>query len=254
MLEPSLCIVLHEVAPATWARCRRILDILATIDDFQVTLLAVPHYHGQARNSGFERWLRHRADRGDEIALHGYSHLGNAPARNWTGWLSGRSQTRSNGEFARLTFDEANIRLQSGLDWLRELGLAPAGFVAPAGLLGAQAWRAVRQHPFEYTCTSRRVYLLPEQRAIRCQGQVYSASSPWRRMVSVVWNESLSWLQRRQALIRLELHPGDLHPSLRRSWQWLAYQQTRNRRVCTLRDLTRDLRATPEATEPMALE
>ena len=59
-------------------------------------------------------WLRV-----NEIALHGYSHLGNAPARNRTDWLSGRSQTRRKGEFARLTFDEASIRLQSGLDWLR---------------------------------------------------------------------------------------------------------------------------------------
>ena len=253
MIEPSLCIVIHDVAPATWPRCRKILEILETIDDFQVTLLAVPHHQGGARNSGFERWLRHRSERGDEIALPGYDYPEFTPS-NWFDRLQRRVFKRGSGEFANLPLDEAKARLQSGLAWLRELNLAPAGFVAPAASLGPNAWQAVSQQPLEYTCTRHRLYLLPEARSVRLRAQVYSSSSSMRRVASVSWNETLAWLQRKQPVVRLELHPGDLHPVSRRSWQWLASQQTRNRRVCTLRDLARDLRNTPGATEPAPLQ
>ena len=120
--------------------------------------------------------------------------------------------------------------------------------------LGPNAWQAVSQQPLEYTCTRHRLYLLPEARSVRLRAQVYSSSSSMRRVASVSWNETLAWLQRKQPVVRLELHPGDLHPVSRRSWQWLASQQTRNRRVCTLRDLARDLRNTPGATEPAPLQ
>ena len=249
MIEPSLCIVIHDVAPATWRRCRKILEILETIDDFQVTLLAVPHEPGGTRNSGFERWLRHRSERGDEIALHGFD----APkleARNWADRLQRRVFNRRRGEFTNLPLEEANARLQSGFAWLRELNLTPSGFVAPVTKLSANAWQAVSQQPLEYTCTRHRLYLLPEARSVRVRGQAYSSASSMRRVLSVSWNELLAWMQRKQPVVRLELHPGDLHPLSSRSWQWLASQQTRNRRVCTLRDLARDLRNTPGATEP----
>ena len=253
MITPSLCIVLHDVAPETWPRCRKILDVLGTIDDFSVTLLAVPHYHGGARDSEFERWLQHRAERGDEIALHGYNHLDSAPTRNWIDWLRRRVYTRGEGEFADLPLKEASTRLQSGVEWLSELGIPPAGFVAPAWLLGTDAWRALRQQTFEYTCTLRRIYLLPDAESLRCQSQVYSSSTAWRRAMSVPWNETLAWLQRRHPVVRLELHPGDLHPAVRRSWVWLAHQQTLKRRVCTLRDISRELRTTEGSTEPSRL-
>lgn len=253
MTEPRICIVVHDVAPATWPRCRKILDLLSKIDDFPVTLLAVPHFHGGARDSAFERWLRHRASRGDEVALHGYNHLDTAPPRNPLDWLRRRVYTRGEGEFAELDAAEAASRLQSGVQWLAELDLYPAGFVAPAWLLGPAAWQALRQQAFEYTCTLRRLYLLPGEHSIDCRGQVYSSSTAWRRALSVPWNESLAWLQRRQPVVRLELHPGDLHPHLRRSWHWLAHQQTRHRRVCTLRTLARELRADLPTTAPMPL-
>lgn len=254
MIKPSTCIVLHDVAPATWPRCRKILELLSHIDEFPVTLLAVPHFHGGARDSAFERWLRFRSDKGDEVALHGYTHLDTLPPRSPVDWLRRRVYTRGEGEFAQLSLREASTRLEAGVRWLGELGLHPSGFIAPAWLLGADAWSALRKQSFEYTCTLRRLHLLPDGASIPCQSQVYSSSSAWRRTLSVPWNESLAWLQRNQPVVRLELHPGDLHPGIRRSWQWLAYQQTHKRRVCTLRTLARDFRTASAPTAPMPLQ
>lgn len=251
MTARSLCVVLHDVAPATWPACQRLLTALAGIGEFPVTLLAVPRYHGGARDPAFEHWLCQRAAHGDEVALHGYTHLDERPPRGWIDGLRRRHYTRGEGEFSDLPFDEASHRLHAGTGWLRSIGIEPAGFVAPAWLLGAEAWRALRRQAFEYTCTLRHVYLMPEARGVVCQSQVYSTSAAWRRGMSVVWNESLALLQRRQPIVRLELHPADAdHPAVRRSWQRLALDQARSRRACTLRTLMRELRTEPAPMSP----
>ena len=240
----ALCVVVHDVAPATWSASRRLLDAIADVGRFPVTLLAVPHYHGQARDEDFERWLLERERAGDEIALHGYRHLDDGKPRGWIDRQMRRTYTRGEGEFADLSFDEAMRRIDAGLAWLHELGVRPAGFVAPAWLLGADAWRALRSHRFAYTCTLRRIHLLRgcaedgNERHIVCQSQVYSSASAWRRAASVVWNESLAQLQRNQAIVRLELHPADVdHTTLKSSWQRLARTQARTRTACTLQEL-----------------
>jgi predicted deacetylase len=242
-----LCIVVHDVAPSTWSNCRRLLDGLAALDHFAVTLLAVPRYHGEQPSAAFESWLCERAALGDEIALHGYSHLDEGMPRTGRDLLRRRVYTRGEGEFVDLPFDEATLRLQAGREWLGRLGLEPEGFVAPAWLLGAQAWRALRCQPFAYTCTLRRIHLLPQRRSVVCQSQVYSSASAWRRGLSVLWNASLARAQAVAPLVRLELHPSDEeHAAIRNAWRRLAARQLDTRRVCTLKQVAAELRTASE--------
>lgn len=248
-LQRSLCIVLHDVAPATWARCRWLLDTLAQYGDFPVTLLAVPWYHGGPRRAAFERWLSGRAERGDEVALHGFDHLDSGTPRGAIDYLRRQVYTRGEGEFCALDFDAATRRLQAGTAWLQELGITPAGFVAPAWLMSADAWRALRRQPFAYTCTLRHLYLLdpaaaPDapMRRIGCQSQVYSNATPLRQHLSVVWNETLAGLQRAQTVVRLELHPGDDASPVCGSWQRLLCHQAATRRARTLREVAEEFR------------
>ncbi len=240
----TLCIVLHDVAPATLAPCRRLLDALDRIQpDVRVTLLAVPRYHHEPRDAAFEAWLQARARRGDEVALHGFTHLDERPPRGFIDHLRRRHYTRGEGEFSDLPLAEARTRIKAGLRWLRRLGLEPAGFVAPAWLLGPDSWRAVREWGFAYTCTLRQIHPLGAMNGnqpppIDAQAQVYSNSSSWRRGLSVLWNGSLARRQRRQPVVRLELHPSDIdHPLLVASWQRLAAQQLRSRTARTLADV-----------------
>src|SRR3989442_13820997 len=76
-----LCVAVHDVAPATWADCERVLQAVAEVADGPVSLLAVPRYHGAPHSRGFGPWLRWRAREGDELGLHGYTPLAAAPPR-----------------------------------------------------------------------------------------------------------------------------------------------------------------------------
>jgi predicted deacetylase len=254
----KMCVVVHDVAPGTWAATRRLLATITQVGTMPVTLLAVPRYHGEQRDPAFEHWLMDRAAGGDEIALHGYRHLDDGEPRGWIDSFTRRTYTRGEGEFSDLSFDEAMLRIDAGLAWLHELGVRPDGFVAPAWLLGPEAWRAVRAQAFRYTCTLRRIHFLDadrmqghtQERSIACQSQVYSHSTAWRRGMSVIWNDSLAWLQRGQPLVRMELHPADAdHAIIKSSWQKNLRAQLDTREVLTLRTLAKAERQSSEQNQ-----
>jgi predicted deacetylase len=158
-----LCISIHDVAPATWTDCLRLVQAVRAVADVPLTWLVVPHYHFRPEQSpGMEACLNVALERGDELALHGYSHLDTEGAG---GGLRSRFlrnvYTRREGEFAALTEAEARRRLELGLDWFAARGWTPTGFVPPAWLLGEGAWRALRDAPFDYTTTFSHFHCLP---------------------------------------------------------------------------------------------
>lgn len=215
--------VIHDVAPPTWRDCQRLVEALERLGLAPLSLLAVPRYHGAARSPAFERWLVQRAQAGDEVLLHGYEHRDPSPLRGPWQRLQRRVYTRGEGEFAALTRWEAQTRLQAGRAWLDALGLRPAGFVAPAWLLSRGSWQALVDQPFLYTCTLRQVVLLPQGPTLRCQAQVWSTRSRWRRTASAWWNAALLHAQATHPLLRLELHPGDArHGGTLQSWRRVA--------------------------------
>ena len=248
MIAPAICVVLHDVAPATQERCERVLRAIREIGVLPLTLLAVPRYHCDPPRPDFEAWLVERQLHGDEIALHGYTHQDDGVPHGLLDHLRRRHYTRSEGEFSDLTLPEAMRRLTAGTHWFRRLGLDLRGFVAPAWLIGDATWEALRWLDFSYTCTLGRIVLLPERRSLRSQSLVYSASSAWRRQASVAWNHAIAVAQSRRPVLRLELHPHDAdHAAIRRSWQQLLSAQLRERRAATLADAVEQWRLHTES-------
>ena len=161
--EQMLCVSIHDVAPATWTDCLRLVEAVRAVADIPLTWLVVPHYHFRPEQSpAMEACLNVALERGDELALHGYSHL---DTEEGGGGLRARFlrnvYTRREGEFAALTEAEARRRLDLGLDWFAARGWTPTGFVPPAWLLGDGAWRALRDAPFAYTTTFSHFHCLP---------------------------------------------------------------------------------------------
>jgi len=122
--------------------------------------------------------------------------------------------------------------------------------VAPAWLLSEGTWQALRESPFEYTCTLRQIHFLARGEVIVAQSQAYSTRSAWRRATSVGWNRLLARVQWRQACVRLELHPPDAeHDAVRCCWQRLLRRQLRTREPVTLSALARRAGAASPASE-----
>ena len=249
--ERFVCVVLHDVAAATRAACMRTLAAVAEVADVPTTLLVVPRHHGEPSTPELVEWLRLREKKGDELALHGWSHRDELVAAGFVDRLRRQVYTRGEGEFWGLSEREATRRIEAGIAWFREHGFPLAGFVAPAWLLGPGAWEALAMQRFEYTATLRELVHLPGRRAVTSQSVVYSTSNAWRRQSSLLWNGVVARLERRNPVLRIELHPRDADfAQVRRSWQRVLERALRDRRAVTVADFMRHDRAAAPTLVP----
>ena len=235
MSAAALCVVLHDVADANLAACERVVRAIEAVAPIPLTHLAVPCYHGTPAAAPAEAWLSHRSSNGDEIALHGWSHRDEGTPRGFVDRLRRQHYTRSEGEFWALDAEQAATRLAAGRAWFERQGWPLAGFVAPAWLMGAGAWEALRRDRFGYASTLRHIHLLPSGETITSQSLVYSTSSAWRRASSVVWARMVAASLASNPVVRIELHPRDAdHAAVRRSWQRLLERHLRDRDALTV--------------------
>ncbi|MGJ7917613.1 DUF2334 domain-containing protein [Massilia sp. LXY-6] len=247
-LPGMLCVSIHDVAPATWPDCLRLVQAIRAVADIPLTWLVVPHYHFRPeRSAAMEAGLDVALARGDELALHGYSHL-DTEANG--GGLRARFlrnvYTRREGEFAALSHDEARRRIELGLAWFAERGWTPDGFVPPAWLLGEGAWQALRESPFAYTTTFSHFHCLRG-----AAGHVKPLKSP--SMVYAARNRGGRWLSPRVAdftaamladspLVRFSLHPPDArYPELVRHTQRVLERLLARRSAVTKAECARRL-------------
>lgn len=223
--DKSLCVSIHDVAPDTWDDCVRLHEAVRAVADIPLTWLVVPRYHGRAPPAlAMERALDALLARGHELALHGYTHLDNAPP------LAGLRRrflrtvyTQGEGEFAAIGVDEARQRIELGRAWFAERGWPLHGFVPPAWLLGAGAWQALRAFPFDYTTTLGHFHLLRPQHSLLAPSLVYTARNAGGRMLSPRIAGAMGAAMTPARLVRLSLHPRDAHyPALLRHAQDLV--------------------------------
>ncbi|MCE3606586.1 polysaccharide deacetylase family protein [Massilia sp. P8910] len=243
----ALCVVIHDVAPATWPDCRHLLRAVRAVADIPLTWLAVPRWHGgEGRSLVCDTALDGLLADGHEIALHGYTHVDTAaPGGGWRGRFLRSVYTEGEGEFAALDADEARRRIDLGLAWCDERGWPASGFVAPAWLLSNGAWEAVRSYPFLYTTTWSHFHLLmpPSPTALLSPSLVYAARNRTGRIVSPRLAWTLARLLHASPLIRLALHPRDArHPALVRHAQQLIEHLLQSRVALTKSGFARQWR------------
>lgn len=236
--EHAVCVSVHDVAPATWPQCERLVDMLDALGSVPLTLLVVPNFHrrgGIEQAPDFVRAIERRLARGDEVALHGYFHLDESPPPRGLGdWIRRRVLTQCEGEFAALEGGEAHRRLERGLEMMHRLNWPVRGFVAPAWLLSAGTRAALSASPLLYTTTRTGLYRLPDWDFQTCPALTYSARSGWRRAMSKIVVEGQAAATRSQALLRIALHPVDArHESVVAHWRNLLERVLATRRPMT---------------------
>lgn len=221
--RPALCVSMHDVSPYTWPKCAQILRAVREVANIPVTLLIVPAYHRRPDQnfSAYRQALdRHLAD-GDELALHGYTHLDEGPAAvTWLSRFIRNAYTQSEGEFSALDEAEARRRIDLGLAWFSQHGWPVQGFVAPAFLMSEGTWRVLAGSPFRYTTTMRGFHLLKPRQDIPARTMFYAARNAPGRWLSQRGNDMLMRTQHSAPLMRLGLHPRDaIYPGLIRHMQ-----------------------------------
>ncbi|MEP7072267.1 MAG: polysaccharide deacetylase family protein [Verrucomicrobiota bacterium] len=237
----SLVVSLHDVAPVTRAACEEILKELQRVGIRTTSLLVVPDYHHRGRAAddvNFVRWLCDLQEEGHEIVLHGYYHQRPRPqGESWPQRLITSVYTQNEGEFFDLPYDEAFQRITRGAEELREAGLAPVGFVAPAWLLGAESERAARDAGMQYTTRLASVLDFSTNEKVYSRSLVYSTRSSWRRQASLLWNAALARSCTHADLVRIGIHPPDISATeIWRQLTRLARQLAAERAVTTYRD------------------
>jgi predicted deacetylase len=221
-VQRHLCLSLHDVAPATWELCERLLASVGAVTSVPLTLLVVPAYHGAAQDvPWYDAQLERRLALGDELALHGYTHLDDGlPPRSLRERYARHVYTKGEGEFAALPEQEASRRL--------ELGLV-------------------------YTTTWRHFHFLQDAVSLEAPSLVYSSRNAWGRALS---RQAVSWAgmgQRDAPLVRLSLHPRDaLDPHTVRHFQKLLATLLASRRPATKAAFARYWRN--RKTKPVAHE
>ena len=223
--EPgTVCVSIHDVAPDTWAECELLMQAVHAVADIPITWLVIPSFRGSnkrshALESGLERMLAH----GHELALHGYTHVDDGPARAGAiSFFLRRVYTEGEGEFAVISEQEARRRIALGLNWFQERGWPVSGFVAPAWLIGPKAWQAVHASPFLYTTTFTHFHLLERNQQLFSPSLVYAARNKGGRALSPLAASTVAYLLKDAPLVRLSLHPRDArHPALVRHAQRL---------------------------------
>ncbi|WP_405122995.1 DUF2334 domain-containing protein [Pseudomonas sp. M20] len=223
MNDPAVLLVLHDVAPSTWADYQPFVEAVDALGNVPMTWLIVPNFHRHATldaHPAFCRMLDRRVARGDELALHGYFHDDQEPRPTTPrDWFMRRVYTHE-GEFYRLSRETALARLRDGIDVFQRHGWPLHGFVAPAWLMSDGTRQALRELPFSYTSDPQHLYRLPDFSAIDAPGLVWSARSAWRRGLSklVCEQREQRWCQ--APVIRLGLHPVDMRHRFSRDY-WL---------------------------------
>ncbi len=214
------------------------LSSLAAVGVARCSLLVVPNYHRQGASLGepaFVSWLRQLQGTGHEIVLHGYYHerarrVGESARQK----MVTRVYTADEGEFYDLDYDQSLRLMRVALNEFTAHDFHPAGFIAPAWLLGAEAERAAIDAGFSYTTTLRGVRDFGGGRDFRSQSLVYSTRSDWRCAISLFWNRMLFRRLARNRLLRLGLHPPDIdHAGIWRQICALTVRAVRTRTATT---------------------
>jgi predicted deacetylase len=191
-----LVVSIHDVAPSTLDESETWRALVADVVAGPVSLLLVPRYDGRDswRAGAARAWAHGRAEAGDELVLHGYSHL--SPGGRHGAELAGRP-----GRQVRASIVE-------GLAELRAAGLAPAGFIAPAYAHPAAAHAACRAAGLGWWATRAALHWEGGRRPLPSLG--LGASTELRRALSPTFARAAARLLAQAGVIRLDLHPADL--------------------------------------------
>jgi predicted deacetylase len=210
----SLVVSIHDVAPPSWDRVRRMLEALDGVGVGRRSLLVIPNFEGRwqiDQHDAFCAALRRLQFDGDELVLHGYEHVAVGTPVGLIDRFRNRWYTRA-GEFLSLDYRDARDRIERGLDLMRRMNLDAHGFVAPGWLINADGLRAARDCGLEYTNSYLTFMDLAQGRSHFAPSLVFGPGS-LNEDLGIGIQRRLVALMSRRPVVRVVLHPPCIdHP------------------------------------------
>ncbi len=219
MVDPARLVVsVHDVSPAT---ADETAQWCADADELgiPVSLLVIPgSWRGEslAAAPDYARVLQGRRAKGDEIVLHGWEHVA-GPEGSAARRLVGQAVARGAAEFAALDEAQAAQRISSAGAVMDESGLGTAGFTPPGWLASPSAERALVAAGYTHTTNHFGVKDLRSGKLHRGFALSHRPSGGvGERIGAEMMRRVAKRSAGRGALVRIALHPDDLHrPGLR---------------------------------------
>ncbi|MET0240712.1 MAG: polysaccharide deacetylase family protein [Sphingobium sp.] len=212
----QLLLSIHDVGPRFACEVDRHADRLAAAGiAHRYAMLVVPDHWGSAPLAGsdFGTRLRAWASDGVDMFVHGWFHRDDARHDDATSRFRARHMTAGEGEFLGLDRAEAARRMADGRKLIEDItGRAVAGFIAPAWLYGEGAREALRDTGFAIAEDHMRVWS-PTRGTTLARGPVITWASRSRPRIasSLLAARALSFALRRSPVVRIAVHPGDVH-------------------------------------------
>lgn len=214
----SALVSIHDVMPETLADVLTTVTFLESCSIAPIVLLVVPGKAWSAEQIGKLRQLQKK---GYLLAGHGWAHRVDR--------IVGFRHTLHAGLFSRnvaehLPLDSRRIAalIKRCYDWFGEMGLdPPALYVPPAWAMGSIAKKQLRMLPFRYFEYFSGICDSEMDRFCRLPLVGYEADRAWRITSLRLWNVVNFVFAWHTGLLRIAIHPHDLHLGLSNELQRL---------------------------------
>ena len=206
-----LVVSVHDVAPATLADVRYLLDALDEMGARPRVLKVIPNLdsHGDVRDDpALLRLLADEVAAGSEVLLHGYTHRAAAPLRGpWPRRVRARLFAGTAAEFLTLDSSTMHERLDAGRQILRDCGVEPRGFCAPCWLAAPELPALLRRGGFAYYVTMATLLDLATGRRVPTPWLGYMGADALQERLVGIGARACLGVARPLPLVKVFLHP-----------------------------------------------
>jgi len=197
-----LNISIHDVCPSNLENIFKLKELLAENGFDNITFLLIPFYHEKETLLDIKNEVL-EITTDAEVILHGYTHS----SKDFGKYDYRKIFTHKEAEF--LLEDELSLRLDKGIEMLKELDITPKGFIAPAWLFKKELLQLLKEKGFLFTTDRRYIYNLQENKKIFLPVLGFG-SRGYIEDVSIFSFDKMFFMLKALNVVRIALHPVDI--------------------------------------------
>ncbi len=197
-----LNISIHDVCPSNLENVMAIRNLLSENGITRISFLLIPFYHEKESLLDIKSQIKELI-KDNEAILHGYTHM----SRDFKNFDYRKLLTNKEAEF--LLEENLSLRLDKGIRMLKDLGITPEGFIAPAWLFRKEVFGLLREKGFSFTTDRRYIYDIKNNKAI-FSPVISFGSRGFIEKLSIFSFERMFLLVKRLKVVRVALHPVDI--------------------------------------------